>query len=127
MSKLKSDPFKTVLVIVAGFIIIYAISIYYANDWSWALYIAIIVSILSIASKKMALLIEKAWFLLAKLLSKIIPNIILGLVFYLFLFPISLLSKLFGNKDSMSLKNPTGSVFKERKYQFTPDSFKNPW
>ena len=126
MSKLKSDPFKTVLVIVAGFIIIYAISIYYANDWSWALYIAIIVSILSIASKKMALLIEKAWFLLAKLLSKIIPNIILGLVFYLFLFPISLLSKLFGNKDPMSLKNPTGSVFKERKYQFTPESFKNP-
>lgn len=127
MSKLKSEPFKTVLVIVAGFIIIYSISIYYDNNWSWALYVAISVSILSIASKKMAFLIEKGWFLLAKILSKIIPNIILGLIFYLFLFPLSLLSKLFGNKDPLTLKNPDGSIFKERRYQFSPESFKNPW
>jgi len=64
---------------------------------------------------------------LAWVLSLIIPNILLSSIFFLFLFPIALLSRLFGKKDPLMLKNPEKSVFRNQEKKFDKSSFENPW
>lgn len=106
MTNNKSTPFRTVLTITVGFCVVYL-----ATEMRWALITAICVGLIGIFSTYLSEKIDFLWMKLSWLLSLIVPNIILSLVFYLFLFPIALLSKLFGKKDPMMLKNRTDSVF----------------
>lgn len=67
------------------------------------------------------------WNKLAWVLSFIVPNILLSLIYFLFLFPIALLSKLFGNKDPLALRNKPDSTFKTSNKAFDASSFDKPW
>ena len=119
-NKLKAK--STTLVIVVGFIIIYA----YSKNYNF-LKVSIIIGSLGVISDKASLLIDKIWFKISHILSLLIPNILLGSIFYLILFPIALLSRLFGNKDALMLINNKESFFKNRIQKFKIKSFENPW
>ena len=119
-NKLKAK--STTLVIVVGFIIIYA----YSKNFNF-LKVSIIIGLLGVISDKASLFIDKIWFKISFILSLIIPNILLGSIFYLILFPIALLSRLFGNKDALMLINNKESFFKNRIQKFKITSFENPW
>ena len=121
-NKKKSNPSKTVLTISVGFLIVFA-----ATQMKWALTTAIVVGLAGVFSEFLAAKIEWLWMQLATVLSKIVPNILLSVVFYVFLFPIALLSRLFGSKDPLVLKNPEKTVFKEHNKEFTKASFEVPW
>jgi hypothetical protein len=112
----------TILVIVVGFIIIYA----YSKNFNF-LKVSIIIGLLGVISDKASLFIDKIWFKISHILSLIIPNILLGSIFYLILFPIALLSRLFGNKDALMLINNKESFFKNKIQKFKITSFENPW
>jgi hypothetical protein len=60
-------------------------------------------------------------------LSLIIPNILLSAIFFFILFPLSVLSKIFGEKDPLHLKNSSGSLFKDKNKIFDKKSFEHPW
>jgi len=122
MKKLKADPVKTVLVITVGFLVVY-----FFSKWQWAFYVALIVGITGALSGYLANRIDFLWTKLAWLLSMIIPNILLSLVFFLLLTPIAWLSRLFGNPDPLDLKNTNASLFKETNKQFEKTSFEKPW
>ena len=64
---------------------------------------------------------------LAWVMSLIVPNILLSIVFYLFLTPIALISRIFGEKDQLGLKNSKDTMFKNTNKKFEPTSFENPW
>jgi hypothetical protein len=119
-NKLKAK--STILVIVVGFIIIYA----YSKNFNF-LKVSIIIGLLGVIFDKASLFINKIWFKISFILSLIIPNILLGSIFYLILFPIALLSRLFGNKDQLMLINNKESFFKNRIQKFKITSFENPW
>ena len=119
-NKLKAK--STILVIVVGFIIIYT----YSKNYNF-LRISIIIGLLGVISDSASLIIDKIWFKISYILSLIIPNILLGSIFYLILFPIALLSRLFGNKDALMLINNKESFFKNRIQKFKITSFENPW
>ena len=119
-NKLKAK--STVLVIVVGFIIIYA----YSKNFNF-LKVSIIIGLLGVISDKASLFIDKIWFKISHILSLIIPNILLGLIFYLILFPIALLSRLFGNKDPLSLKNNQKTLFINKNIIFKAKSFEQSW
>jgi hypothetical protein len=95
----------TILVIAMGFLAIGMIF-----KWNWALYTSLIVGVVGLLSDFASQKIEWLWMNLSLVLSKIVPTILLGLVFYVFLFPISLISKLF-SKDPLMLKNNYNSLF----------------
>ena len=118
--KLKAK--STILVIVVGFIIIYT----YSKNFNF-LKVSIIIGLLSVISDKASLLIDKIWFKISYILGLIVPNILLGLIFYLILFPISLLSRIFGNKDALNLKNNTKTLFINKNSIFKAKSFQQPW
>lgn len=118
MKKQKTTPFRTVLTITVGFSIIYL-----ATEMRWALITAICVGLVGVFSKFLSEQIDFLWNKLSWVLSLIVPNIILSIVFYLFLFPIALLSKLFGKKDPMLLKNRRESMFDDVDRKFDQKYF----
>ncbi len=122
MKTLKSEPIKTVLTITVGFLIIYILT-----DIRLFLLVSLVIGVVGISSTRLAKMIDFLWMKLTYILSLIVPNILLTVIFYVFLFPISSFSKLFGKKDPLNLKNTKPSVFKNMDKEFKPDSFENPW
>ena len=122
MTKPKTDPTKTVLTISVGFVIIYLIT-----KWHPAIIVSLVVGLTGILSSYLSKKIDWLWMKLSWILSLIVPNIVLAIVFYLFLFPVSVLSKLFGRKDPLILKNKSDSIFRNRTKEFERTSFEKPW
>jgi hypothetical protein len=119
-NKLKAK--STILVIVVGFRIIYA----YSKNYNF-LRISIIIGLLGAISDKASLVIDKIWFKISHILSLIVPNILLGLIFYLILLPIALLSRIFKKDDPLMLYNNKESLFKNKTQKFKNISFEKPW
>lgn len=117
-----TNPTKTVLVITVGFLVLY-----YFSQQDILLYIAMGVGILGSISSYLAEKIDWVWTKLGWLLSFIVPNIIMTIVFYLILTPTAFLSRLFGKSDPMDLKNTQSSLFREKESSFSKESFEKPW
>jgi K+-transporting ATPase A subunit len=77
--QINSNPVKTVLVITVGFLIIYMVT-----KWQWAIIVSIIIGMLGLLSEYLAKKIEFTWMKLTWILSLIVPNILLTIVFILF-------------------------------------------
>lgn len=122
MKKNKSEPVKTVLTITIGFLVVYLVS-----KWRWSLNVALIIGLCGLFSTFLAKKIDFVWMKLTWVLSLIVPNILLSLIFYVFLTPIALLSKVFQKHDQLLLKNTVKSTFKTYNKQFDKRSFENPW
>jgi len=86
------------------------------------------VGLIGVFSPYLSRKIDFLWMKLAWVLSLIIPNIILTLVFFLILFSVSLLSKIFSkNKNPLQLKNNSNTTYIERNKEFDASSFEHPW
>lgn len=113
---------KTILTIVTGFLLI---AIY--KNWDVLLKVAAIIGLIGVLSDKIAWYIEWLWFKLAWVLSKIVPNILLSILFFCLLFPLALLSRIFKKSDTLKLKNPEGSVFREINKKYDAAHFETLW
>lgn len=122
MKKEKNNPIKTVLTIVVGLTIIYMIT-----KLQWTIIAALTVGFTSLMSKQICRWVDFVWRKLAWILSLIIPNILLSIIYYFLLFPISLLAKLFGKKDPLCLKNEQTSMFVSVNKKFGKRSFEIIW
>lgn len=119
---MKKDTSKsTILVISMGFLVLHL-----AFSWYWAVIVSLIVGIIGIVSSYLSSKIEWAWMKLSQLLGYIIPNILLSIVFFLFLFPIALLSKLF-TKDMLMVSSKYDSYFIDVNKEMNKKSFKKMW
>lgn len=114
--------YSTILAIVFGFI-----TINYFIKSNIIDIVIIFISGMSLLSEKFSMIIEKIWFKISWILSLIVPNIILSLIFYFFLTPISILSKLFKYKNDYKTKNTTESNFIISNRNYKKDSFEKPW
>lgn len=122
LMKPNSNPFLTILTIVFGFLLL--------NEFVKSkiiLYTIISVSGLSILIPKFSVFVEIIWFKLSILLSKLIPTIILSIIFFFLLTPLSLLSKLFNSKTDFISKNDSETTFKTCNKNFTDKSFERSW
>ena len=121
MKKQQINPTKTILILTVAFLICYLIT-----KSNWAIYTSLGLGFIGIFSSLLSKIIDFLWMKFAWVLSLIIPNIILITIFYLLLFPIASLRKLF-NKDELQLKNNKKSFFKEVNKIFESKDFTNPW
>lgn len=110
------------LTISIGFLVVFIIT-----KLNWALLIALVVGLIGLFSSFLSKQIEFLWTKLAWFLGLIVPNILLSAIFYLFLFPIAVLSKIFGKNDSFKLKNNADTVFVSSNKEFDKNSFEKPW
>lgn len=122
MKTQKTNPVKTVLTISVGFTVLYLMT-----KWDWTIMTALVVGLAGVFSTYLSQKIDFIWMKLSRLLSLIVPNILLTIIFYLLLFPIALLSRIFGQKDPLNLKNTKDSYFKNNDRQLDKASFEKLW
>jgi len=122
INKKELSPVKTVLTIVIGFLIIYVII-----KSTIVLWIAVSIGVLGLLSSFLALKIQDIWLGLSKILSGIIPPILLSIIFYVILFPVALLSRFFEQKDPLQLKQTNKHLFKKVNKTFSKESFEKTW
>ena len=120
--KLNSNPSLTVLTIVFGLLFFN----YFLED-EIIFYVCLFLSGIGVLSNKSSVIIEKIWFKVSYILSQIIPNILLSLIFFLLLTPIALLSKLFKSKTDFNSKNNQNTTFKTQNKSFVKESFERAW
>ena len=117
-----SSPNSTILVLIVALNIFY---IMYSNEW--AIYTSVIIGVISVCSKKATQIIHNVWMGLAKILSFIVPNILLSLIFFLFLFPLSFLSKLFRGNNLLKLNRNINSLWTKNERPISKEYFEKPW
>jgi hypothetical protein len=110
------------LVIVTGFLVLY-----FLLNVNWLLYVSLVVGVSSVVSTRLGNLIVKGWYAIAKVLGWINTRILLFLVFYVFLFPLAMLAKIF-KKDALQLrKTKRDSIFTTRNHQYVKNDLENIW
>jgi hypothetical protein len=117
-----STPDKTILTISTSLIILFLLV-----GWKWLLYTSLVNGLVGIFSPYISRRIDWLWMKLAWTLSLVIPKIILTIIFYLFLFPIATLAKIFRKSDPLMLKNTSISTFKVKDKSFDKASFQKLW
>jgi phosphate/sulfate permease len=119
---MKADTSKyTILVISMGFLLLDILF-----SMPWARTISLITGIIGIISNSFSRAVEKGWMAISRVLSLIIPSILLGSVFYLILFPIALVSKIF-TKDPLMLSNEYQTLFIPVRKDLDKKSFEKTW
>ena len=119
--KKETHPEATILVITLGCILIYKFL-----HLEWFFRIAVVIGLCGIFSPWLSRKIEWVWLKFSDILSRIFPKILLGLVFYLILYPLSLLARISG-KDPLMLKNQYKSYFRDHNSPTDKSSFEKIW
>ncbi|EGJ33148.1 hypothetical protein LYNGBM3L_50800 [Moorena producens 3L] len=112
---------KTILTIIVGFLLLYLYT-----KWFWIIYLISSIGVISLISSTATAGIVFLWMGLSKILSYIIPNVVLSVIFYLILTPFALISRLL-NPNELALKNNTTSLWNMETRAIQKDSFEKSW
>jgi len=123
---MKQDRKKNLEAVLA--IVFALLLLFWIFDFSkWVVFAAMLISILSLLFGFFTDFLGTLWLGFAKGLGFVMGKIILTTVFYLFLTPLALVSKLF-RKDTLLLnKKGRKSFYVERNYSFSPKDIENMW
>lgn len=117
-----NKSYSTVLTLVLACIFIFLV---YENTY-W-LYAGLSIGVSSVFSTFVAAKIDFLWMKLSFVLSKIVPNILLSIIYFLCLVPIAFLSRMFAKKDTLMLKNKSNSLFVNVNENYDHAFFEKPW
>jgi len=112
---------EAILTIAAALLIFY-----FVLEIEVLLPIALVLMLIGLMSKWLSAKIIWLWFKLAEVLGFVMSKVILSLVFFLFLFPISVLYRLF-NKDTLKLRKSQHSTYTDRSHTYKASDLENPW
>ncbi len=118
----KPNPIATILVLV-----LFGMVSFYFTRIDEIFYFTISLGFIGLFSEKWRLKISTWWMQLSQLLSKIIPNILLTLIYILIVIPISGLSRLIRKDNPMIIDRNRISFFKSKKTTNTSQMFDKPW
>lgn len=117
-----NKSYSTILTLVLASVFAF---IYSRNNY-W-LYAGISIGVTSVLSSFIAIKIDQFWMSFSSVLSKIMPNILLTIVYFLCLVPIAFLSRIFVKKTPLFLKNNCDSLFVKSTEKFDSSFFEKPW
>ena len=111
---------------VLAVIILLLLVLFIFKNRVW-IYLALILSFLSILSPLATAWLHSVWNFLTEILGRISGTIILTVVFILILMPTAILKKWFGKKEMILKKGNIRSTFQIRNHEYTEQDFDNPW
>ena len=112
---------QTCLVIMTGLLVIWWF------NWSkWLVLAAAIIGLIGAFLPAIARWINWAWYKLAEGMGWVMSKVLLSIVFYLFLFPIALLSRLVG-KSGLQLTRKDDTYWVERSHKYSKKDLDNTW
>ena len=112
---------ETLLVIVLGFGLLYV-----WMDRTWMLYTALGAGVAGMLSFRLNRLIHRGWLFLGDQMGRIMSKLLLSVIFFLVLVPVSLLSRLF-RKNGLQMKKPANGTYHARAHLYTADDLENMW
>ena len=119
---------EAILAIVVGFLALYFIfGVWRGFEVNWMLWVSLIVGVLSMMSDTVMNGVTMVWFKFAEFLGNYITGpILLGVVFFLILFPISVLARIFST-DNLMRKRRDDSYYVERNHAYETKDIENIW
>ncbi|MDP3392418.1 hypothetical protein [Sediminibacterium sp.] len=120
--KQSEERYKTILIITLGVLIWYFLE----PRQSLLILILVLVALSSISSL-FCLWIHIGWMKLAEILGYIMPNILLTIIYFVLLYPMAKLAKIFRSEDPLQLKNFRSTTFIVRNKIYMKDDLINPW
>ena len=120
---IKTDPDtpKTQLVIVVGLLVLAAIF-----EHAIPAYVALAVGLICLVIPAAGHGIVWGWYKLAEIMSRIVNPIVLGVLYFIFITPIALLFRLFGN-DPLQLNEQRGSLYDIHDKTYRKEDLEKPW
>lgn len=122
----KQDTTQSILVISTGFLLLSLLfnkNVFASNI---LLGISIVPGVLHLISPKIGAFIVKGWEKIAEGMGFISSRVLLTIIYYFFLFPISIFYRL-SNKNHLQRRKPEGSVFIDRNHQYCKKDLENIW
>ena len=121
----REKELETILTICVALVAIFLLSKQHHKYW---LTISVLLGLVGMFSKYLTSKIAWAWMKLAEGMGAVTSRIILSFIFFVFLFPIAMLSRLFGSKSSLQLKKVTGDTYYfTRNHKFEAKDLENTW
>ena len=112
---------ETILVLVLASLILYL-----KFDAKWLVYLSLVFLVVSVISAKLTVIIGKIWFSFSHYLGMVMNALIMFLIFYIILTPLSFLQKL-AQKNKI-LQKPNGETyFHKRDHIYTSRDIDKPW
>ncbi|PKQ45165.1 SxtJ family membrane protein [Confluentibacter flavum] len=112
---------ETIIILALASLIVYL-----KFDTNWAIYLALGLLVLSFISKKITIIIAETWFSFAHYLGLVMNQIIMFIIFYMVLIPLSFFQRLMGSNQILK-KNKSNSYFHKRNHLFTTKDIERPW
>lgn len=122
MATQQHKPLQTVLLLVIAGMVFFL-----WKQWSWTLYAALAIGILSLLFPIFARKIDWLWRQLGEVLGWFVPKILLSLIFFVILWPTARLARLFGQADPLDLKDDKDSMFHVVEKSYQAEDFEKPW
>lgn len=119
---MKLAPKNSVITIAVLLLIVFLYTNQYIVIW-----LALSLLLLNLLSTRFTMAIDFFWSKIIWVLGLIMPKIILTIIFFLILTPIALLSRIFGKKDILKLKNRYKSLFVDSNNQIDKSYFEKLW
>jgi hypothetical protein len=117
----KEKQIQTILVIVLAFLLLY-----FFKRKDIFLILGLLLGIAGLLIPAAARGIYICWSKLSEVLAWISGNVLLTIVFVLFLIPLAFFARRF-NRLNIRFKRSNGSYFKERNHAYVKDDLLNPW
>lgn len=112
----------TILTIIVGLLIVFLFV-----ESNILLWVAIAIGALSVLSKWIRDLIHTLWMKLADILGLIVPKVVLGVIFFLIVTPLGIISRWLSPKEQLQLKNDKQHLFITTNKKFDKSFFEKPW
>lgn len=122
----REKEIETILVLCVALVVIFFIT---GKQHNYLLTISVALGLIGMFSRDLTAKISWAWLKLGEMMGAVMSKVILSIIFFGFLFPLALLSRLFsGNKNTLQLKKGSEpSYYFTRNHKYLPEDLKNLW
>lgn len=126
----REKELETILTICVGLVVIFFISerqLLAGTHKKALLTVAVLIGAIGLFSNLLTSYVAMAWMKLSEVLGAIMPKIILSIVFFLFLFPVAMLMRLFSKTNLLQLKKEKDSYYFTRNHTYTAKDLEQIW
>ncbi len=113
---------ETILAIILGLLVIW-----YFTHVKELVFVSLALAFIGLLVQTVASWITWFWLKLSHAMGWVMSKVIMSLVFYLVLFPIALLSRLFTKGNLQLKKSSSNSYYKDRSHVYEANELENPW
>ncbi len=121
----REKELETILTLCVSLAVLFFIT---KKQHAYYLTLSIVLGLIGMFSKYLTSKISWAWLKLGEMMGAVMSKVILSAVFFLILFPIALLSRLFSKSNNLQLKKPsTDSYYFTRNHEYEAKDLENVW